>query len=220
LCGNDTPLLESSVEQLEIWLLEQALCWSLWVRRVGNDDIECVFEILQILETISNVNFHLGVLEANGHSGEVFLGETDDSLHIRSAHGARHEAIQTDLVNVAQGGLLNTVVLDDLTQNTSITTTNDQDLLGVWVRVHCQVGDHLLVCELVTLSALDDIVKDQDGSVVGGFEDQDILVFALLVVDDVLDLQRHSLTGPHVRDLAEPAIYDKGVSLVLKFSSV
>lgn len=113
----------------------------------------------------------------------------------------------TYLVDVAENGLLNTVVLDDLTENASITTANNQDLLWVWVGVHGQVGDHLLVRELITLGALNDIVEDQNGTVVGGFEDEDVLVFALLVVDDVLDLQCHSLTRPHVGDLAEPSIY-------------
>ena len=97
-------------------------------------------------------------------------------------------------------------MLDDLTENTSITTTDDEDLLWVWVRVHGQVGDHLLVCELVALSALDDVVEDEDVSVVGGLEDQDILVLGLLVVENVLNLERHSLSWPHIGDLAEPSI--------------
>jgi hypothetical protein len=69
------------------------------------------------------------------------------------------------------------------------------------------MSDHLLVCELVPLGALDNIVKDQNGAIVSGFEDQDVLVFALFVVEDILDLQGQSLTRPHVGNLAEPAIY-------------
>ena len=94
-----------------------------------------------------------------------------------------------NLVDIAENSLLNALVLDDLAQNTSITTTNDQDLLRVWVGEHGQVGNHLLVCKLVALSALDDIVENKDGTVVGGLEDKHILVFALLVVDDILDLR-------------------------------
>lgn len=116
------------------------------------------------------------------------------------------------LVNVAQDGLLNAVVLDDLTEDTTITTTDDQDLLGVWVGVHRQVGDHLLVCELIPLGALDDVVENENGAVVGGLEDEDILVLALLVVEDVLDLEGHGLSGPHVGDLAEPSICARFVS--------
>lgn len=110
------------------------------------------------------------------------------------------------LIDVAKDGLLNTLVLDDLTEDTSITTTDDEDLLWVWVRVHGQVGDHLLVCELIALSTLNDVVEDEDVSVVGGLEDEDILVFGLLVVEDVLDLEGHSLSWPHVGDLTEPSV--------------
>lgn len=51
----------------------------------------------------------------------------------------------TYLVNVAEDSLLDGLVLDDLTQDTTVTSTNDEDLLGVGVGVHGQVGDHLLV---------------------------------------------------------------------------
>jgi hypothetical protein len=147
------------------------------------------------------------VLEADRHAGEVLLGETNDSL-----------------VNVAEGGLLDTVVLDDLTEDTTVTTADDQDLLRVGVGVHGKVSDHLLVSvllsttvrvcdsemdvrELIALGALDDVVEDEDGAVVGRLKDEDVLVLALLVVKNLLDLERHGLAGPHVGDLAEPAIY-------------
>jgi len=68
------------------------------------------------------------------------------------------------------------------------------------------MGDHLLVCELVALGALDDIVENQDIAIVGRLEDEDILVLALLVVEDLLDLEGHCLARPHLGDLAEPAI--------------
>lgn len=51
----------------------------------------------------------------------------------------------TYLVNVAEDSLLNAVVLDDLTEHTTVTTANDEDLLGVGVGVEGKVGDHLLV---------------------------------------------------------------------------
>ena len=85
-------------------------------------------------------------------------------------------------------------MLHDLAQHTAIATTDDQHLLRVGVGVHGKVSDHLLVGELVPLGALDDVVQDEDGAVVGGLEDEDILVLALLVVQDLLDPQGHSLT--------------------------
>jgi hypothetical protein len=35
------------------------------------------------------------------------------------------------------------------------------------------------------------------------------LVFALLMVEDILNLESHSLAWPHIGDLAEPAICDQ-----------
>ena len=62
------------------------------------------------------------------------------------------------------------------------------------------------VRELVSLSALDDIVKDEDGAVVAALENENILVLGFLVVEDLVDLEVHGLAGPHVGNLAEPAI--------------
>jgi len=80
LCGNNATFLQSTEEQLKVWLLEQALGRSLWVRGVGYDDIELVLVVVQKLESISNVDLDLGVLVADCHSWEVLLGEADDGL--------------------------------------------------------------------------------------------------------------------------------------------
>ncbi len=112
----------------------------------------------------------------------------------------------TDLINIAQHSLLNAIVLDDFSQNSSVTTTNDQDLLRVGVRVHGQVCYHLLVCKLIALGALDDIIEDENDAVVSRLEDQDVLIFGFLVVEDILDFEGHGLAWPHVGDLAEPSI--------------
>jgi hypothetical protein len=186
---NDTALSQGTLKQLKVRLLEQSLGGALRVGAVGDDDIELALLVVEELEAIANVGSDVGVLVANSHTGEVFLGETNNGL-----------------INVAEDGLLDTLVLDNLTEDTTVTTTDDQDLLGVGVGVHGQVSDHLLVRELVTLSALDDIVEDEDHAVVGRLEDENILVLGLLVVDDLVNLEGHGLTGPHVGDLAEPAI--------------
>ena len=61
--------------------------------------------------------------------------------------------------------------------------------------------------ELVTLGALNDIVQNENGAVVGRLEDENVLVLALLVVENLLDTEGHGLTWPHVVDFAEPAIF-------------
>jgi hypothetical protein len=128
LRGDDTTLAKSTVEQLEVGGLEKSLGRTLRVAGVGDDDIELVLLVLEELEAIANNGLSLGVLEADGHAGKVLLGEADDGL-----------------VNVAEDGLLDAVVLDDLTENTTVTTTDDENVLGVGVGVHGEVGDHLLV---------------------------------------------------------------------------
>jgi hypothetical protein len=114
-------------------------------------------------------------------------------------HITRPSRATTHLVNVAEDGLLDALVLDDLAEDTAVAAANDKHLLGVGVRVHGQVGDHLLVRELIALGGLDDVVQDQDVAVVGGLEDQDVLVLALLVVQHLLDPESHGLAWREVR---------------------
>jgi hypothetical protein len=68
------------------------------------------------------------VLETERHAREILLGQTDDSL-----------------VDVAEYRFLNTVVLNHFTEHTAVAAANDQDALGIRVRVHGEVSDHLLV---------------------------------------------------------------------------
>lgn len=198
LGGDDTAIAEGLAEKHEVRLLEEALSRTLGIGAISDNDVELVLVVLQELKAVTDVGGSVGVLETNAHAGEVLLGDTDDGL-----------------VNVTQDGLLDGLVLDDLTEDTTVTTTNDEDLLGVRVSVHGQVGDHLLVGELIALGALDNVVQDQNGAVVAALEDENILVLGLLVVQDLVNLEVHGLTGPHAGLLGEPAIWKiGGVSVV------
>lgn len=97
-------------------------------------------------------------------------------------------------------------MLDNLPQNPSIPTTNHKHLLRAGMAHERQMRDHLLVAEFVALGTLDYVVEDQDGAVVCGFEDEDVLVLGFLVVEDLGDLEGHGLAGPHAGDFAEPAV--------------
>lgn len=198
--GDDTALAKGALEQLEVGLLEEGLGGALGVGGVGDDDVEFVLVVVEELEAVADVHLDVGVLVADAHAGQVLLAEADDGL-----------------VDVAEHGLLDAVVLDDLAEDTAVTAADDEDLLGVGVGHHAQVGDHLLVGELVALGALDDVVEDEDHAVVGGLEDEDVLVEGLLVVDDLVDLEGHGLARPHVADLAEPA-WKGGVSDCLLYA--
>lgn len=74
---------------------------------------------------------NVGVLEANAHAGEVLLGDADDGL-----------------VDVAEDSFLDRLVLDDFTEDAAVTAADDEDLLGVGVGVHGEVGDHFLIAVL------------------------------------------------------------------------
>ena len=60
--------------------------------------------------------------------------------------------------------------------------------------------------KFIPLGTLDYIVEYEHSTIVGRFEDQDVLVLGFLVVEDFFNLERHSLAGPHAGDLAKPAI--------------
>lgn len=60
--------------------------------------------------------------------------------------------------------------------------------------------------KLVPLGALDDIVQHQHRPMIARLEDENILILALLMVQDLIDLECHGLAGPHVGYLTEPTI--------------
>ncbi len=181
LGGNVSSGLESLLEECKVGLLEESLGGADRVRGVGDDDIEgaLVLGVLEELEAVTDDNGGLGVGETLGHVGKVLLGDTGDSL-----------------VNVTEDGLLDGVVLDNLTENTTVTTADNENTLRVGVGSERNVGNHLLVGEFVTLGSLDDTVKDENVAEGGGLEDEDILEKRLLVVEDALNLEAHGLTGP------------------------
>ena len=49
------------------------------------------------------------------------------------------------LIDVAENDLLNRVVLENLTDNSAVTTTNYENLFRVWMASERQVRDHLLI---------------------------------------------------------------------------
>lgn len=157
LGGDDTLLGEGLFQELKVGLLEEGLGGALGVGGVSDDDVKGVLVLGKELEAVANVDSDTGVLETNGEVLEVLLGDTGDGL-----------------VNVTKHGGLNALVLDDLTEDTTVTTANDENLLGVGVRVEGKVGDHLLVGELVALGDLDGTVENENVTVVGGLENENL----------------------------------------------
>ena len=71
-------------------------------------------------------------------------------------------------------------------------------------RNRLKTGSH--VRELIPLRALDDIVQNQHCAVVTALKDQDILIFGLLMMKDLVDLEGHGLAWPQVGLFREPSI--------------
>lgn len=135
LRGNHTTISQCAIKQFKILLPEQRLCRSLRIAGVRNDDVEFVLPVLEVGEAVADVDFYGGVLEADAHAGEVFLGEAD--------HG---------FVDVDKCGRFDCFVLYDFAEDTAVAAADDEDLLGVGVRVHGEVRDHLLVAVELQIS--------------------------------------------------------------------
>lgn len=80
LGGDDTPFAQGAVQELKVWLLKKALRGTLGVRAVGNDNIEFILFVREEFEAVADVGLDFGVLEADAHAGQVFLGDADDGL--------------------------------------------------------------------------------------------------------------------------------------------
>jgi len=89
LSGDDAPLAQGAVQELEVRFLEQGFGGAFRVRGVGDDDVEFVLLVREELEAVADVGADGGVLEADGHSREVFLGEPDDGLWEGAGVGVR-----------------------------------------------------------------------------------------------------------------------------------
>ena len=64
--------------------------------------------------------------------------------------------------------------------------------------------------KLIALGALNDVVQHEHGAMITGLKNEHVLVFGFLMVQDLVDFERHGLTGPHVRDFTKPAICGPG----------
>ena len=78
-------------------------------------------------------------------------------------------------VDLTHMDCLNTGVLGDLAENTSVATADDEHLLRGLVRIDGYVCDHLLVRKLVSLGELNYTVENQHPAVSLRLEYQNIL---------------------------------------------
>lgn len=111
LSREDTLFGKSVLQKLEEIRTKERFSGTIGIRGISDNNIVLVDLILQELETITDVDLDLGVFETNGHVGKVLLGDTRNGF-----------------ININKSGFFNTLVLDNFTKDTTITTTNDKNL--------------------------------------------------------------------------------------------
>lgn len=119
---------KSIAEELEVGLLEQGLGGANGIRGIRNDAVKLGGVPLQVSKPITDVHRHALVGQETGHVRQVELGNADNGL-----------------IDIAEDDLLDGIVLEDLTDDSTIAATNNEDLLRVGVRSERDVRDHLLV---------------------------------------------------------------------------
>jgi hypothetical protein len=81
LGGERSSLLESLLHESEVGSLEERSGGPNRIGGVGDNNVEGVLNGGEVLESVGDVDGDLGVGENVGHSGEVDLGDSGDSLH-------------------------------------------------------------------------------------------------------------------------------------------
>ena len=122
--------LQGLVEEGEVRSLEQGLGRSDWVRRVGDDAVVGVLVFREELESVSDEDGNSWVLVAGRHVRKELLGHSDDGL-----------------VDITESDSLNGFVLEDLSDDTTISSSDNKDVLGVGVGSQRKMGNHLLVTD-------------------------------------------------------------------------
>mmetsp|Transcript_7555 Transcript_7555/g.11375 ORF Transcript_7555/g.11375 Transcript_7555/m.11375 type:complete len:233 (+) Transcript_7555:98-796(+) len=150
LGANNTFIRESISQKGEKFQRKQGLSRTfVGVRRVNHDDIKVALHFLQILKPISNHNADTFVIPPNKKLGEELLGFLNDNL-----------------VNLAQNNFFDILVLDQLRNHSSVSSSNDQNSLGVGVSHHRGMSNHFLVRKLIPFSQLNSTIQHQHSPIV------------------------------------------------------
>lgn len=111
LRADDATLTEAFPHEQEKLVLEERFGRTNWVAGICDDHVILARIVPEICESIAHVHIDFWVFKSNSHGGEVGLANANNAF-----------------VNLDQGNRLYRGVLDNLTQDTAITATNDKDL--------------------------------------------------------------------------------------------
>jgi len=123
-----SALSERFLEKLEVRLLKERVGGSNGVGRIGDDNVPFVLLVVEVLESVTDEDSDTRIVKAGSHVREERLRNTRNSF-----------------VDVAKSSGLDLRVLEDLTKDSSISSSDDENLFGIGVGSERKVGDHFLV---------------------------------------------------------------------------
>jgi hypothetical protein len=155
-----------------------------------------------------------GGVEAGAVGAHVVDGVAEDELDagVVEAAGDRRDPLLADpgdaLVDLAEDHARDPGVLEDLADGATVAAADDEDLARGRVHAQGDVGDELVVDELVVLGEHDHVVEQEQATVADGVVDLDVLVGAALVVAKLRDVDADR--GDVVVRLVEPGHGSRG----------
>jgi hypothetical protein len=111
------------VQELEIWSLEERFGGANRIGRISDDDIICSFVFCEKLEAVANEHCNFGGNQERRHVREVFLGDTNNSLRDKIDTRLRNTVFRSHLIYVAKYNLLDSLVLQDLSNNPTVAAS-------------------------------------------------------------------------------------------------
>ena len=132
-------------DELEVRLLEEGGGGTDGVGRVGDDGIVCAGVFCEELEAVANVYSDARIREQRSHVRKILLGDSHNGLCTYCEFCFLYTRSRTHFINVAKDYSLDRVVLQDLPNDASVTSTDDKDFFRVGMARKREVCDHFLV---------------------------------------------------------------------------
>mmetsp|Transcript_12578 Transcript_12578/g.22790 ORF Transcript_12578/g.22790 Transcript_12578/m.22790 type:complete len:229 (+) Transcript_12578:453-1139(+) len=159
------------------------------IGRVRNNHIKGSLILIHKFGSVHHMNRHARVIVSLGKGREVLFAHVN---HIT--------------VDFANDNFLHTRMTGNFSQDTAIATSNDQYLLGVFVRIERNMSNHFLIGKFIPLRHLNDPIQDEDISMRLRFKYEHILKVGPMMIQHVFHLERHGLSRPQHTPLMKPPI--------------
>ena len=173
LVDHDAVLAQGVVADAVELAGEVALGGAEGVRGVHDDQVVLLLAAADEAQGVVVEDVDAAVVETGGVLGQVGPAGLDDlGVHLH------------------QVDPLDALVAGQLLDHAAVAGADDQHVLDAGMDRHRNVGDHLVVDELVALRELDVAVQGQHPPEFGGLEDVDALVVGLLGVQMLVDPDR------------------------------